>query len=94
AIARSAPRKASHLLSGLKAAVWKPLHSYVHGGLRPIAESLKGDDGEFLRKTVLNSNGLSAMAALVHASLSTDPTKAAEVVSITYAFAHCLPPQS
>ena len=93
-IAQKAPRKANELLNGLKAAAWKPLHSYVHGGVRPIAENLIGYKPEFIRNTILNSNGLTAMAALVMADLVPDKTHARRVVEIQYKYLDCLPPTS
>lgn len=91
-IAQKAPRKASDLLNGLKDAAWKPLHSYVHGGVRPIAENLIGYKPEFLRNTILNSNGLTAMAALVMADLVADKTHAMRIVETQYKHLACLPP--
>jgi len=90
-ITASAPPKASRELSLLKDAVWKPLHSYVHGGVRPVAETLTGYESDFLRKTVLNSNGLSAMAAMVLAGLSADTQPLMEIVRLQHEYIDCLP---
>lgn len=87
----SAPRKLSSELGRLKSSVWKPLHSYVHGGVRPVAENLIGYAPEFLYKTVLNSNGLTAMAAMVLAGLMTDDTRLMEVVRLQHQYVDCLP---
>lgn len=89
--AGAAPRKLSGELGRLKSSVWKPLHSYVHGGVRPVAENLTGYAPDFLHKTVMNSNGLTAMAAMVLAGLMTDETRLMEMVRIQYQYIDCLP---
>lgn len=91
AISVHAPRKASDELSLLKAGVWKALHSYVHGGVRPIAESITGYQPAFLKSTVLNSNGLTAMAAMVLAGLAPDRKLLHQVLAIQFAHLECLP---
>jgi hypothetical protein len=93
ALGNSGPRRLHHLLNELRAAAWKPLHSYVHGGVRPVAETLTGYHHEFLRKTLLNSNGLTAMAGLIQAGQSTDPTLGTQILDIQYRFLSCLPPR-
>lgn len=90
-IAEKAPAKAHQMLSELKNAIWKPLHSYVHGGVRPVAENLIGYQSDFLEKTILNSNGLSAMAAMVMAGLMEDEATIFRVLKLHFDFLDCLP---
>ena len=88
---RSAPQRLAMELDTLKSAAWKPLHSYVHGGVRPVAESLRGYDEAFLAKTILYSNGLSAMGAMLAAGLLLDEHRMVDILRIQHSNPECLP---
>ena len=61
AIATKAPVIAG-MLSQLKEGAWEPMHSYVHGGVRPIAHSLAGTTHYQVSAVLRNANGLGLLA--------------------------------
>jgi len=61
AIATRAPVIAL-MLSQLKDGAWEPIHSYVHGGVRPIAHSLVGTTHYQVSAVLRNANGLGLLA--------------------------------
>jgi hypothetical protein len=80
------------MLIELKRGAWKPMNSYVHGGVHPVMQFHLGYPPEYATQTVLNANGLSAMAAMVLAIMSGDEAITKGIREIQLAYLDCLPP--
>jgi hypothetical protein len=52
-------------LKGLKDTTWSPMHSYVHGGVRPVLQALVGCPEPQQVAVVLNGNGFALLATNV-----------------------------
>lgn len=90
-VAKKAPVIAG-MLSQLKAAAWQPMHSYVHGGVRPIAHSLMGTTDYQLSAVLRNANGLGLIAVNVMTIASPDPRFRGLVAHLQREYGDCLPP--
>lgn len=86
------PQWVHQSLAALKDATWSPMHSYVHGGIRPVLQVLLGCPNPQRVSIVLNGNGffLFATNVLQMACGGTPGT----VAEIQRRFARCLPPTS
>ncbi len=49
-------------LSQLKARTWKTMHSYVHGGIHAVIQSVSPAEDAQMRAVVLNGNGMAILA--------------------------------
>lgn len=79
-------------LTELKEATWKPMHSYVHGGIRPVVQALVGCPENLRVALVLNGNGFVMVATNV-LSIACG-AGVLGLPSIQQRFASCLPPLS
>lgn len=87
-----APDLAMDLLDEFKLYSWKPLSSWVHGGMHAFHRHSTGYP-EWLLVTVLKaSNGLSVMAAAHLIAISGDPAQKGMLPALQGEFADCLPP--
>lgn len=89
---KDAPQPVADMLRQLKQDHWKPMNSYVHGGIHAVVNFGVGYKPAFLLQIIRNSNGLSTMAAMVGAMLSGDPRLTGQMKTIQLAFLDCLPP--
>lgn len=87
-----APPGAIRMLQEFKEYSWKPLSSYIHGGIHAVNRRSNGYPVQIIIQALLASNGLSAMSASIARMLSTDPNLPARMASIQTEFADCLPP--
>ncbi len=77
-------------LAALKDATWKPMHSYVHGGIRPVLQALLGCPEHQKVAIVLNGNGFLMFATnVLQITCSGPPGKIAD---IQRRFSQVLPP--
>ena len=79
-------------LVGLKDASWKPMHSYVHGGVRPVLQSLLGCPEAHCCAVALNANGFAIWCTNVAIIAAGGPH--GHLREIQRRFASCLPPTS
>jgi hypothetical protein len=86
-----APKEATDMLLEFKEYSWKPLSSFVHGGIHAVERHGKGYPPPLLIQTLKASNGVSIMAAMLLIILSANPTHAGKIISIQAEFHACLP---
>jgi hypothetical protein len=91
AIATKAPVIAG-MLSQLKEGAWEPMHSYVHGGVRPIAHSLAGTTHYQVSAVLRNANGLGLLAVNAMTMAFQDPRLGGFVARLQREYGDCLPP--
>ncbi len=90
AIQRQHPQWVHESLVELKNATWKPMHSYIHGGIRPVLQSLTGCPEPHRIAVVLNGNGFVMLATnVLQIACGGTPGRLAD---IQRRFSHCLPP--
>ncbi|NDY71110.1 hypothetical protein DO021_06050 [Desulfobacter hydrogenophilus] len=70
---------------------WKPLSSYIHGGIHAIQRHSKGYPVQLLIQTVKASNGVSIMAAMFLIIVANDISKRGLMPIIQREFKDCLP---
>lgn len=86
-----APPQAIGPLLEFKEYSWKPLSSYIHGGIHAITRHGKGYPTELLAQAVRSSNGLQVMAGMMLVILSADSRQQGKIPSIQQRFADCCP---
>lgn len=86
-----APSDAMISIVGFKENSWKPLSSYIHGGIHALQRHSKGYPVALLIDTLKASNALSTMAAMHSIMLSFDPSFAGKMRAIQISFRDCLP---
>lgn len=91
-IAKRAPAPIGAMLLQLKAGSWQPMHSYVHGGVRSVAQTLAGATPYQLTSVLRNANGLAMLAANLLLIVQNDTSKAGRIREIQLANLECLPP--
>lgn len=91
-LAKSAPPFLAHTLGAFKAATWQPMNSYVHGGIRPVVQSLAGIAPQQLIGVLRNGNGMALMTANLLVVALQDPALAGRIGPIQLAHQTCLPP--
>jgi len=87
-----APKEAMDLLYEFKEYSWKPLSSYIHGGIHAIHRHSKGYPIPLLHQLLKASNGVSIMAGMLLVILSGDRRQSGKIPAIQREFADCLPP--
>jgi hypothetical protein len=70
---------------------WKPLSSYIHGGIHAIQRHSKGYPLPLLIQTTKASNGVSLMAAMFLIIIANDTSKKGVLPKIQKEFKDCLP---
>ena len=88
-----APSEALGMLHEFKEYSWKPLSSFVHGGIHAISRHSKGYPKPLLIQLLKISNGVSAMAGMLLVVLSGDARQRGKIPAIQHAFSECLPEQ-
>lgn len=86
------PRWVSEALTALKDATWKPMHSYVHGGIRPVVQVISGCPDEKQIAVVKNANGFLMFASNVR-QICCGSTSGL-LMAVQASFAGCLPPMA
>lgn len=78
-------------LSEFKQSSWKPLNSYVHAGIHPLARQREGYPIPFIIQLIKQSNGL-AVIAVMHTCILTGIRDLQKQISPLHSrFADCLP---
>jgi len=91
AIATKSPVIAG-MLTQLKKHSWEPMHSYVHGGVRPIAHSLVGTTHYHVSAVLRNANGLGLIAVNAMTIAFQNPRFGGFVAHLQQEYGDCLPP--
>lgn len=86
-----APAQALEQLMEFKEYSWKPLNSYIHGGIHAIARHGKGYPVELLAQAIRSSNGLGVMTGMMLVILSGDARQQGRMSKIQQKFAKCCP---
>jgi hypothetical protein len=86
-----APAQALAQLNEFKEYSWKPLSSYIHGGIHAITRHFNGYPIELLEQAVRSSNGLQVMAGMMLVVLSGDTKQQGRMSKIQQRFANCCP---
>ena len=88
-----APTEAIGMLLEFKQYSWKPLSSFVHGGIHAINRHSKGYPIQLLEQTLRASNGVSVMVGMLLVIVCGDPAQRGRIPEVQMNFADCLPPQ-
>lgn len=89
-IARHHPSHVHAALFGLKDSTWRSMHSYVHGGIRPVVQSFVSFPYQQVASVLLNANGMLLMATnVVRMAHGLGSPMLAE---LQRQYAECLPP--
>lgn len=86
-----APAQALGQLNEFKEYSWKPLSSYIHGGIHAIARHRNGYPIELLAQAVRLSNGLLLMTGMMLVILSGDTKQQGRMSTIQQRFVNCFP---
>jgi hypothetical protein len=70
---------------------WKPLSSFIHGGIHAIGRNREGYPLPLLLQLLKASNGVTMMTAMLLVILSNNPTFKGKIPTIQREFAGCLP---
>jgi hypothetical protein len=87
-----APEVAMDMLKEFREHQWRPLSSFVHGGLHAIHRHDTGYPVVLLLQVVRSSNGLLMMAAMLLVILHGGGNQRGKMAEIQKEFADCLPP--
>lgn len=86
-----APAQALGPLLEFKEYSWKPLSSYIHGGVHAISRHNEGYPIQLLSQTLRSSNGLLLMTGMMLVILSGDSRQSGKIPTIQQRFANCCP---
>lgn len=86
-----APPQAISPLIEFKEYSWKPLSSYIHGGIHAITRHAKGYPTELLAQAAKSSNGLLVMNGMMLVILSGDSRQQGKIPDIQRRFIDCCP---
>lgn len=86
-----APQEALDMLLEFKEYSWRPLSSFVHGGIHAIHRHSKGYPVELLSQMLKISNGVSVMAGMLLVILHGGGQQMGKIPKIQQDFADCLP---
>ncbi|CAK1856800.1 conserved hypothetical protein [Vibrio crassostreae] len=86
-----APQEALDMLIEFKEYSWKPLSSFVHGGIHAVNRHNKGYPIRFLEQMLIISNGVSIMSGMLLIILHGGGEHIGKIPPIQRRFADCLP---
>jgi len=86
-----APKEAMDMLLEFKEYSWKPLSSFVHGGIHAIHRHSKGYPIPLLIQVLKISNGVSVMTAMLLIILSGEKSQSGKMRKIQENYSGCLP---
>ena len=90
AIERHHPAEIYRPLLHLKEATWRAMHSYVHGGIRPVVQSFVAFPAHEAGSLLLNANGMLILAT--NAVRMAHGFQSPMLPDLQMQFADCLPP--
>jgi hypothetical protein len=86
-----APQLALNPLIEFRDYSWKPLSSYIHGGIHALSRHKKGYPSALLIQALKSSNGLLIMAGMMLTILSGDKNQSGKIALIQRQFSDCCP---
>jgi len=86
-----APKVAYEQLIEFREYSWKPLSSYIHGGIHVIQRHSKGYPVHLLFQAIKASNGLSIMVGMLLVIIAGDPAQQGKIPIIQKEYVDCLP---
>ena len=86
-----APKEALDMLLEFKEYSWKPLSSFIHGGIHAINRHSKGYPPPLLLQLLKISNGVSTMVGMLLVILAQDFMQQGKIPAIQSEFLDCLP---
>ena len=86
------PAEPMRMLFDFKEYSWKPLSSYVHGGIHAVHRHSKGYPLPLLAQAIRASNGVSMMVGMLLVILSGERGQSARILQTQVDFGDCLPP--
>lgn len=92
AIEQKAPHAPVALLKEFKHYSWRPLSSYVHGGIHAVSRHEKGFPQELVAMEIRHSNGLLGIAGNLLLILAGVPAEAGKMAAVYTEFRDCFPP--
>jgi len=84
-----APKNAVLPIIEFKENLWKPLNSYVHGGLHAIDRHSKGYPDQLLEQVLKSSNGVNGMVAMFCAVLTGNQPLVKDISKVYVEFSDC-----
>lgn len=87
----NAPQEALDMLLEFKKYSWKPLSSFVHGGIHAIHRHSKGYPVQLLVQMIKISNGVSIMVGMLLVILHGGGEQLGKITKIQKEFVDCLP---
>lgn len=87
----NAPQEALDMLLEFKKYSWKPLSSFVHGGIHAIHRHSKGYPVQLLVQMIKISNGVSIMVGMLLVILHGGGEQSGKITKIQKEFVDCLP---
>ncbi len=86
-----APQEAVDMLLEFKEYSWKPLSSFVHGGIHAVTRHSKGYPEPLLEKMLKISNGVSVMAGMLLVMPHGGGSQKGKILEIQKKSSSCLP---
>lgn len=86
-----APKEALDMLLEFKEYSWKPLSSFIHGGIHAINRHSQGYPPPLLFQLLKISNGVSTMVGMLLVILAQDFRQQGKIPAIQREFSDCLP---
>ena len=86
-----APQEAVDMLLEFKEYSWKPLSSFVHGGIHAITRHCTGYPEPLLEQMLKASNGVSVMVGMLLVILHGGGNQMGKIPEIQKRFSNCLP---
>ena len=86
-----APKEAHDMLLEFREYSWKPLSSFIHGGIHAINRHNKGYPPPLLFQLLKISNGVSTMVGMLLVILAGDISQQGKISAIQKEFLDCLP---
>jgi hypothetical protein len=87
----NAPTELLNSILEFKEYSWKPLSSFIHGGIHAIHRHNKGYPAPLLVQTLKASNGLSLMVGMLVVILSGDKSQSGKMAKLQVEYIKCLP---
>lgn len=89
-IEKKAPPAAYRHLKEFKDYSWKPLNSFVHGGIHAVKRNNDGYPAALLAQLLRSSNNISGLSAITLIHLINDPSLAELVAEVSANYSDCL----
>ena len=92
ALDRDAPPSVGSMLRQLKDGAWAPMNSYVHAGILPLQQMVRGYPPDTSENNLRNANGLTFIAAMLIAVASGERELPKKIRDLQLAYQDVQPP--